>query len=227
VDYLITRGIDPDRLSAKGYGKRVPRVLVKDITKDGTLFKAGTVLTDSLINSLLTTQEKEAAHSLNRRTEFSIVRNDFIPKQAVTKTAAPKIEVVENPEENSISYTATRDGFQGSCYVNGITVQFEFNKLQKEFYISPAATMLLLKGGSIDKTDFKGDVNKILGSAGTVADKAVLTLKELKVGKNSIKNVEVTVNSKAKQDLVFGDNTLVKFGAYTIDDKENKVIFTK
>jgi peptidoglycan-associated lipoprotein len=227
VDYLITRGIDPDRLTAKGYGKRVPRVLNKDITKDGTLFKAGTVLTDSLINTLPNTQEKEAAHSLNRRTEFSIVRNDFIPKQAVTKTAAPKIEVVENPEENSISYTATRDGFQGSCYINGITLQFEFNKLQKEFYISPAATMMLLKDGSIDKTDFKGDVNKILGSAGTVSDKAVLTLKELKVGKNSIKNVEVTVNSRAKQDLVFGDNTMAKFGTYTIDDKENKVIFTK
>lgn len=227
VDYLITRGIDPDRLTAKGYGKRVPRVLSKDITKDGNLFKAGTVLTDSLINSLPNTQAKEAAHALNRRTEFSIVRNDFIPKQTLAKTTAPKIEVVENPEENSFTYTTTRDGFQGSCYVNGITTLFEFNKSQKEFFISPAATMKLLKDGSIDKTDFKGDVNKILGSAGTVADKAVLVIKELKIGKNSVKNIEATVNSKAKQDLVFGDNTLLKFGSYSIDDKDNKVIFNK
>ena len=135
--------------------------------------------------------------------------------------------MIENPEEDSFTYTATKDGFQSSCYVNGITTQFGFNKLQKEFFISPDATMRLLKEGSIDKTDFKGDVNKILGSAGTVADKAVLTIKELKIGKNIVKNIEATVNSKVKLDLVFGDNTLVKFGAYTIDEKENKVIFNK
>jgi peptidoglycan-associated lipoprotein len=226
VDYLISRGIDPDRLTAKGYGKRVPRVLMKDITKDGFLFKTGTVLTDSVINSLQTTAEKEAAHALNRRTEFSIVRNDFIPKQIIKKTVAPKIEVVENPEENSLTFTATRDGFQAICFVNGMTIQFEFNKLQKEFFISPDATMKLLKEGSIDKTDFKGDPNKILG-AGTVADKAVLTIKELKIGKSIVKDIEATVNYKNKQDIVFGDNTLLKFGSYTIDDKDNKVIFTK
>ena len=144
----------------------------------------------------------------------------------ITKTVAPKIEVVENPEENSLTFTATRDGFQASCFVNGMTTQFEFNKLQKEFFISPNVTMKLLKEGSIDKTDFKGDVNKILG-AGTVADKAVLTIKELKIGKTIVKNIEATVNYKAKQDIVFGDNTLLKFGSYTIDDKDNKVIFTK
>jgi peptidoglycan-associated lipoprotein len=227
VDYLITRGIDPDRLTAKGYGKRVPRVLGKDITKDGILFKSGTVLTDSLINSLKSTQEKEAAHALNRRTEFSIVRNDFIPKQTISKAAAPKIEVIENPEEDAFTYTATKDGFQANCFVNGITTQFEFNKPEKGAFISPAATMKLLKEGAIDKTDFKGDVNKILGAAGTVADKAVLTIKEIKIGKNTVKDLEVTVNSKNKQDIVFGDNTLLKFGGYTIDDKNNKVIFNK
>jgi ABC-type uncharacterized transport system YnjBCD substrate-binding protein len=134
--------------------------------------------------------------------------------------------VIENPEEDSFTYTATRDGFQSTCFVNGITILFEFNKAEKEVYISPAATMKLLKDGSIDKTDFKGDVNKILGT-GTVTDKAVLTIKELKIGRNVVKNLDVTVNSKAKQDIIFGDNTLQKFGAYTIDDKDNKVIFNK
>jgi peptidoglycan-associated lipoprotein len=227
VDYLISRGIDPDRLMAKGYGKRVPRVLTKDITKDGFLFKTGTVITDSLINTFLTTSQKEAAHSLNRRTEFSILRNDFVPKQSIIKAPAPKIEVVENPEENSFIYTATRDGFQATCYVNGLTTQFTFDKAQKEVFISQDETMRLLKDGYIDKTDFKGDVNKILGTAGTVADKAVLVIKELKIGKNVVNNLEVTVNAKAKQNLVFGDNTLSKFGSYTLDDKDNKVIFNK
>lgn len=226
VDYLISRGIDPDRLIAKGYGKRVPRTLTKDITKDGTFFKSGTVLTDSVINLLATTAEKEAAHSLNRRTEFSIVRNDFIPKESISKAPAPKIEVVENPEENSFGFTATRDGFQASCFVNGTTAQFEFSKSEKGFFISPDVTMKLLKEGSIDKTDFKGDPNKILGT-GTVADKSILIIKELKIGKNVLKDIEATVNARNKQDIVFGDNTLLKIGTYTIDDKNNKVIFNK
>ncbi|MGE5423930.1 MAG: OmpA family protein, partial [Syntrophothermus sp.] len=76
VDYLITRGIDPARLVAKGYGERVPRTLTRDITREGYTFKAGMTLTDSVINALPNTAVKEAAHALNRRTEFSILRND-------------------------------------------------------------------------------------------------------------------------------------------------------
>jgi hypothetical protein len=52
-------------------------------------------------------------------------------------------------------------------------------------------------------------------------------IKELKIGKNVVNNLEVTVNVKAKQDMIFGDNTLTKFGTYTLDDKDNKVIFNK
>jgi len=200
--------------------------MTKDVTKDGFLFKTGTVLTDSLINTLSGTPAKEAAHALNRRTEFSIVRNDFIPKQMIAKPVAPKIEVIENPEENSFTYTATKDGFQTSLFLNGITVQMEYIKAEKEVYISPDVTMKLLKEGALDKTDFKGDANKILGT-GTVADKAVLTIKELKIGKNVLKNIDVTVNSKIRTELVFGENTLNKFGTFILDDKDNKVIFTK
>jgi peptidoglycan-associated lipoprotein len=225
VDYLISRGIDPDRLLAKGYGKRMPRILSKDITKDGYLFKSGTTLNDSIINLLPNTQAKEAAHALNRRTEFSILRNDFIPKQKVPKPVSPKIEVIENPEENSVPYTFTAEGnYEATCYVNGITMNFDYSKGEKDFYILPAAAFKLLKDGVIDKNDFKGDVTKIIGE-GSVADKAVITLKEIRIGKNTIKNVEITVNKKIKANILFGDNTLSKFGAFTIDANESKIVF--
>jgi hypothetical protein len=42
-----------------------------------------------------------------------------------------------------------------------------------------------------------------------------------------VKGLEATVNSRIKSDLLFGEKTLNKFGAYTIDEKENKVIFSK
>jgi peptidoglycan-associated lipoprotein len=225
VDYLITRGIDPDRLVAKGYGERVPRVLSKDIVKENFTFKAGTVLNDSIINAMPGTNVKEAAHQFNRRTEFSILRNDYVPKTKVTKTTPPtKIEMVVNPDEDNVAITKTKDGnYQGTGYLSGITTVFTFDPKEKELYISSALTLKLLTDGIIDKTSFDGDATKIIGE-GTVADKAVFTLKEMRIGKNTIKDVKVTVNKKIPS-LHFGDSTMKKFGKYSIDDANGEIIF--
>jgi len=98
VDYLIEKGIAPDRLVAKGYGERVPRTLAHDITRDGFPFKAGTVLTDPFINALTSVKEREAAHQLNRRTEFRILRDDYVPKDANTPIEKTKIQIIDVKE---------------------------------------------------------------------------------------------------------------------------------
>ena len=84
VDYLISKGIAPERLVAKGYGKKVPRVLDVNasITSCNTKYKfdKGTVITDEFINALTGGKcEFEAAHQLNRRTEFKVLREDYVP----------------------------------------------------------------------------------------------------------------------------------------------------
>ena len=224
VDYLITRGIDPDRLVAKGYGERVPRTLAKDITREGYTFKAGTVLTDTVINALPNTAVKEAAHQLNRRTEFSILRNDFIPKTTPAKPTRREIEVVTEPEENTVEFTLSRDGlFQATCFVNGNTMNFEYDPKEKEVYISSSEALRLLKNGAISKEDFEGDPAKIIGE-GSIADKAVFTIRELKVGRNSISDVKATVNRKVAT-LRLGENTLKLFGTYSVDMDNNQFIF--
>lgn len=106
VDYLIGKGIAGDRLVAKGYGERVPRVLEKDMSlvynrKEFT-FTQGTVLTKEYIESLTTNDQREAAHQLNRRTTFIILRTDYVPQQGSNiEIQKPKIEIirVEEPEE--------------------------------------------------------------------------------------------------------------------------------
>lgn len=75
VDYLIELSISGDRLVAKGYGETTPRVIPKD---DG-IFKKGDVITDSFIAKMKSEDEKEAAHQLNRRTEFKVLRTDYVP----------------------------------------------------------------------------------------------------------------------------------------------------
>ena len=169
---------------------------------------------------------KEAAHQLNRRTEFSILRNDFIPKATpiTSQAQARKIEVVTEPEENSIEFTLTKDDmFQSDCMVNGSTVGFEYDPKEKEFYISSSEALRLLKSGAISKDDFEGDPTKIIGE-GSIADKSVFTVKELKIGKNSIYDVKATVNRKVAM-IRFGENTLKLFGTYSVDMDNGKIIF--
>lgn len=79
VDFLIAEGIEPGRLKAQGYGKRVPRTIEHDIVRDGFLFEAGTVLNESYIESLPTEEHQDTAHQLNRRTEFRVLSDDFKP----------------------------------------------------------------------------------------------------------------------------------------------------
>lgn len=55
-DYLIQQGIDPTRLSSKGYGETMP------------------IFSDEAIAKMATENEKEKAHQENRRTEYKIVK---------------------------------------------------------------------------------------------------------------------------------------------------------
>lgn len=73
VNFLISKGIKPERLMARGYGEQKPRKLEKDIAFDGFVIPSGTVLDSKYILSLEDEAIRERAHQLNRRTEFKIV----------------------------------------------------------------------------------------------------------------------------------------------------------
>ena len=81
VDYLISKGIAADRLQARGYGEDVPKVVDEKIAQEYDFLKVGQILTESFINSLPTTEQQEKAHQVNRRTEFKVLRTDYIPRQ--------------------------------------------------------------------------------------------------------------------------------------------------
>jgi peptidoglycan-associated lipoprotein len=78
VQYLIDKGIEPERLFAKGYGESTPKVVDADIVKQNPFLKAGTTLTEQYINTLANDEQKEIAHQINRRTEFKVLRTDFV-----------------------------------------------------------------------------------------------------------------------------------------------------
>lgn len=77
VDYLISKGVQPDRLTAKGYGESTPKVVDASIAAKNPFLKEGTILSEQFINTLANDEQKETAHQINRRTEFKVVRTDY------------------------------------------------------------------------------------------------------------------------------------------------------
>jgi peptidoglycan-associated lipoprotein len=81
VQYLIDKGIEADRLTAKGYGESTPKVVDAIIAGDNKFLPIGTILSEQFINSLPNDEQKEIAHQINRRTEFKVVRTDYESKK--------------------------------------------------------------------------------------------------------------------------------------------------
>jgi peptidoglycan-associated lipoprotein len=72
VDYLVKeKGIDADRIKAKGMGENEP---IKGV--------GGVVLTEKYIKSLPSPEERDIALQRNRRTDFKVIGDDFVPKAA-------------------------------------------------------------------------------------------------------------------------------------------------
>ncbi|MCK4661815.1 MAG: OmpA family protein [Bacteroidales bacterium] len=80
VDFLITYGIDEERLSSKGYGESNPTTVTKQAARQYNFLTEGDVMTESFINRMPTNDMKEICHELNRRTEFIVTGTDYIPK---------------------------------------------------------------------------------------------------------------------------------------------------
>lgn len=223
VDYLILRGINPARLVAKGYGERIPRTMEKTVTRAGYTFPEGVTLTESYISSLPNRTAKEGAHMLNRRVQFRILRKDFVPV-AENDSADAQINVVLNPYENIVEITPDNGSFTAEAIISGYTHTFYFDSRTQSLNVSLDLALQLLRNGSISKENFKGDVETILGG-GTIADQAIFTLDNLRIGDNIITDLEAMVVHDLPYDITLGENTLDRFGNYTIDKENNQIIF--
>lgn len=76
VKYLIAGGIDADRLTAKGYGESLPKLVRKRLAEKLKFAKDGDVLTEEFINTLPEDQQ-EICNGINRRTEFTVLRTTY------------------------------------------------------------------------------------------------------------------------------------------------------
>ena len=230
VDYLIVRGIDPDRLTAKGYGERVPRTLQNQISRGGYTFKAGARLTEGFIDSLPSKDVKELAHQLNRRTEFSITGTNFVPKKRMIVSGDPtykkKIDVVVAPQKNIVNYTMSkkRKVMMIPASIDGYNQEFMYDPKASTPIISMELALELLKNGRISKDDFHGQAEELL-SEGSIKRGAVITLPSIKIGKKAVYDIDVTVEPKAEEALILNNSVLSRFGAFTLNEETLELIF--
>lgn len=81
VDYLIEHGVDPERLTPKGYGPDKPKVIDKQLAREYEFLKEGDKLTPEFIENLEDEQLIQQAHQINRRTEFKVLSTDYEPDE--------------------------------------------------------------------------------------------------------------------------------------------------
>jgi peptidoglycan-associated lipoprotein len=228
IRFLIESGIDPDRLVAKGYGERVPRALDRDIVSRGYTFKKGTVLNEEYIKSLKSKNEQEAAHDLNRRTEFLILRDDYIPKENVEPILDASVAVISIVSEVFIPIETQDNLVYGTCYVNSKTLRFMIEPGVTKITISYDQAMRFLKDAIIKVGDFDLKEKAIVAEDGTIIDKSIVYLNTLQVGDDVLENVEMTVIKEQKEPIIIGSKTFEEeFGSYTINKEEGKLIFNK
>lgn len=76
IDYLISVGIQSDRLQHVGYGESRPKTITKKLAREYPQFEEGTVLNEEFIDTL-SPEDQEAADQINRRTEFQVLSIDY------------------------------------------------------------------------------------------------------------------------------------------------------
>jgi outer membrane protein OmpA-like peptidoglycan-associated protein len=76
VDYLIRNGIEQERLTAVGYGEEKPVVVDEILHKQYPYLPKDQVLDEAFITTL-TAEQQELCNSLNRRTEFRVLKTTY------------------------------------------------------------------------------------------------------------------------------------------------------
>lgn len=247
VDFLFSRGIDRQRLIPKGYGDRIPRTLLRDTESEFKgkkfIFPKGVTLTESYINSLRTYEEKEAAHQLNRRSEFRIVRTDYVPSEMLDslEDAALNKPIVDMVKGNKplpitnvpIVYTDSNikltmiNGNKSMLYMilNGANVPVVYDERYRDAAVMDwDVAMNFLLSGRITKDDFR-DKDKAFDKEGNILDESVLTFKTAFIGKHQADKYEVLVKKGMTEKMIVNKNGIANFGRFHLDKAKAELIF--
>lgn len=76
VEYLVSQGIEPERLTPVGYGKAEPKQVDDNLHQKYDFLPEGQLLDEDFLSSL-TPEQRDVADQINRRTEFQVLTTTF------------------------------------------------------------------------------------------------------------------------------------------------------
>lgn len=113
--------------------------------------------------------------------------------------------------------------FQVDCSVNGLALNMIFDTGASDVTISKVEADFMLKNSYLSKDDIKGKQYYQIADGG-ISEGTVITLKEVRIGDAVLHNVNASVVKSQKAPLLLGESVLQRFGTFTVDNINSKLI---
>lgn len=113
--------------------------------------------------------------------------------------------------------------FEVPCNVNGLDLKMIFDTGASDVSISKVEADFMLKNNYLSKNDIKGRQYYQTADGG-ISEGTVITLKDVKIGEAMLHNIEASVSKSQTAPLLLGQSVLEKFGTYTVDNINSKLI---
>ncbi len=137
----------------------------------------------------------------------------------------------ENPSNDRISGRRTVVKMQknNSVYeipteINGIPMHFIFDTGAGLISISATEANFLYKQGTLTDADVVGSAN-FIDANGDISEGTIITLKTVKIGDKTLRDVEASVVHNLSAPLLMGQSALEKFGRISIDYGRGEISF--
>ena len=108
--------------------------------------------------------------------------------------------------------------------VNGVRMYFIFDTGASMVSISETEAKFLFKQGLLEKSDIMGTA-EFVDANGDISAGTVINLKSIRIGNQTVYNVQASVVHNMSAPLLLGQTFLEKFGKITIDNKKGEISF--
>ncbi|PLX10522.1 MAG: hypothetical protein C0598_10190, partial [Marinilabiliales bacterium] len=224
VDFLVENGIEPQRLIAKGYGERVPRLIAEDTYISGFFIKQGTELTEKFIESFSSNDVKEKLFELNRRTEFMVIAKDFQPTNKLANNTSV-VNIINDSLGIIVPYSLDSKGkMEVNCYLNDYKISGLIETSISESIISGDKVLDLMRQGALSKTNIKGNVSENLQND-KLKNGTLLEIEKIRIGDIILNNVIIKISNNTDQSFIIGNDILKQAGSFEINEINNVIIF--
>ena len=141
-----------------------------------------------------------------------------IVKMGIDMTAVKEDQITEVPITRKAGGT-----FNVDCSVNGLALNMIFDTGASDVSISKVEADFMLKNNYLSMSDIKGKQYYQTADGG-ISEGTVITLKEVRIGDAVLHNVDASVVKSQKAPLLLGESVLQKFGTFTVDNINSKLI---